>query len=78
MRYEFKKIESLQLEISSNCNASCPQCPRNFYGGKTVEDLPLITWTLNDLQQILTTQFVQQLKFVYFCGTYGDPMINKD
>ena len=77
MRYEFKKIESLQLEISSNCNASCPQCPRNFYGGKTVEDLPLITWTLNDLQQILTTQFVQQLKFVYFCGTYGDPMINK-
>lgn len=78
MTYRFKDIRSLELEITSNCNAACPQCPRNYYGGETAEDLPLISWTLQDLQKILPLDLVRQLEFVYFCGTYGDPMFNRD
>jgi MoaA/NifB/PqqE/SkfB family radical SAM enzyme len=78
MRYTYKDIKSLQLEITSNCNAACPQCPRNYHGGNTISELPLITWTLSDLKKILDKNFLKQLKFVYFCGTYGDPMFNKD
>ena len=77
MKYQFDSIQILQLEITTNCNASCPQCPRNNYGGRTISELPLITWSMQDMQTVLSVQFVKQLKFVYFCGTYGDPMFNK-
>jgi len=78
MKYSLKAIKSVQLEISSNCNAACPQCPRNYYGGETISDLPLINWSTEDLKNILSVNFVQQLEFIYFCGTYGDPMFNKN
>ena len=78
MTYSFKTVKSIQLEISSYCNAACPQCPRNYYGGETIGDLPLVNWSLEDLKKILSVNFVQQLEFVYFCGTYGDPMYNKN
>jgi MoaA/NifB/PqqE/SkfB family radical SAM enzyme len=74
--YSFDQIQSLQLEISTYCNASCPQCPRNFFGGKTIPDLPLKKWTLNDFKNIFTIDFLKQLKQIYLCGTYGDPMTN--
>ena len=78
MRYVYQNIQSLQLEISSHCNVACPQCPRNHYGGPTVADLPLINWSLQDLKNILDIDFINQLEFIYFCGTYGDPMFNKN
>ena len=78
MTYRFDQIKRLQLEISSNCNVSCPQCPRNYYGGDTISELPLVNWSLSQLQHVMSAKFVKQLDFVYFCGTYGDPMFNKN
>jgi MoaA/NifB/PqqE/SkfB family radical SAM enzyme len=78
MKYHLADVRSVELEISSHCNAACPQCPRNHHGGATVSDLPLTNWTLSDLQRALAPEFVKQLEFVYFCGTYGDPMFNKN
>ena len=77
MKYQYSQVKFLQLEISSYCNVACPQCPRNHYGGPVVEDLPLVNWTLQDLQTALDVNFVRQLNQIYFCGTYGDPMFNK-
>lgn len=74
--YSFDEIQSVQLEISTHCNAACPQCPRNFFGGRTLPDLPLRKLTLNDIKSIFTLDFLKQLKQIYFCGTYGDPMTN--
>jgi MoaA/NifB/PqqE/SkfB family radical SAM enzyme len=76
MNYSFDTIRNIELEISTYCNAACPQCPRNNYGGKTIENLPLINWDLADLKRALGIDFVQQLELVYFCGTYGDPLMN--
>lgn len=74
--YSLKDVVSIQLEISTYCNAACPQCPRNFFGGKTIPDLPLRAWTLDDVKNLFTLDFLHQLKQIYLCGTYGDPMTN--
>lgn len=74
--YDYSSIRHVQLEITTKCNAACPQCPRNHHGGPTIKSLPMITWSLADLQQALSIKFVQQLESIYFCGTYGDPMMN--
>lgn len=74
--YQFCDIKTVQIEISSYCNAACPQCPRNYFGGKTIPTLPLRKWNFHDFKKIFTKDFIEQLTQVYFCGTYGDPMTN--
>jgi MoaA/NifB/PqqE/SkfB family radical SAM enzyme len=76
--FKFNEIKILQLEISNYCNASCPQCPRNYFGGKTIPTLPLRKWNMADFKTIFTTDLLENLQQVYFCGTYGDPMTNKN
>jgi MoaA/NifB/PqqE/SkfB family radical SAM enzyme len=78
MTYSYSNIKSVEIEISTYCNAACPQCPRNNYGGKTIDSLPLINWSLEQLQSVFTEQFVKQLDMVYFCGTYGDALMNNN
>ncbi len=78
MAYSLKNIESIQLEISNKCNARCPQCPRNDYGGKTIKSLSLHDISLFELQSFLPLEDMNNLNFIYFCGTYGDPVINKE
>jgi MoaA/NifB/PqqE/SkfB family radical SAM enzyme len=76
MDFSYQDIRVLQAEISSDCNAACPQCPRNIYGGKTIPNLPIKRWTFEDLPKMFRNNFVAQLDLIYFCGTYGDPMMN--
>jgi len=76
MNFSYQKIKVLQAEITSNCNASCPQCPRNVYGGSTVPNLPITHWDTKDLPKMFRDDFVGNLDMVYLCGTYGDPMMH--
>lgn len=76
MQFSYQNIRVLQAEITSDCNAACPQCPRNMYGGKTIPNLPINRWLVNDLPKMFRNNFVNQLELIYFCGTYGDPMMN--
>ena len=78
MPFNYNNIKKIEWEISTHCNARCPQCPRNDYGGVTVPSLPLINVSLETAKSILPIEFIQQLQEVYFCGTYGDPCMNKD
>lgn len=71
------QVQSLQLEISNYCNAACPQCPRNFFGGKTLHTLPLRKWSFSEFKKIIPLDELTELKQIYFCGTYGDPMTNQ-
>lgn len=73
---QYENIKKIQLEISTHCNAACPQCPRNYYGGGTITTLPLKNWSLSEFKKIFTEKLLYQLEQVYFCGTYGDPMSN--
>jgi MoaA/NifB/PqqE/SkfB family radical SAM enzyme len=75
--YNFSQIQSLQLEITNHCNAACPQCPRNFFGGAVIPTLPLQRWSAKTFQRTVSS-LIPQLTDLYFCGTYGDPCTNSE
>ena len=76
MIYNFSEITGLHLEISSNCNAACPLCPRNYLGypmnlGYVEHDM-----TLAEAQKIFPTTFLAQLKNIEINGNFGDMVMN--
>jgi MoaA/NifB/PqqE/SkfB family radical SAM enzyme len=78
MIYDYKDITTVHLEITAKCNASCPMCGRNKFGGPYNEFLPLTELSLADLQTIMPVDFVKRLKRLYMCGNYGDPIVADD
>jgi len=71
-------IKNLELEITTKCNARCPQCVRNYYGSTTWDNLPIIDMSLDDFKAGMPTEIWKTLKHVKFCGTYGDPLMHND
>jgi len=72
------EIEAIHLEVTDNCNAACPQCARNKLGGIVNPMLPQRELFLDDIKKILPEHFVSQLKRLYMCGNYGDPIVARD
>ena len=70
--------ESIEIELTTRCNASCPQCSRNYFGGKVWPSLPMVDLTLDFLKEKFSKQFLSTLKTVELIGTYCDPCIHKD
>ena len=74
--FSFQDLKQIHLEITNRCQASCPMCSRNHHGGL---ENPLIKnndWTIQDFQKILSPTVLHQLESFYFCGNFGDPIIN--
>lgn len=69
---------SFELEITTRCNASCPQCSRNYYGGSTWPTLPIVDLSLSWLKEKFSKDFLSSLNMVRLVGTYGDPCMHKD
>lgn len=76
--FKFEQLEAAHLEITSRCQASCPMCPRNYHGGQENPNLKIADWTYDDFKKIFTEEVLSQLKSIYFCGNFGDPIINDD
>jgi MoaA/NifB/PqqE/SkfB family radical SAM enzyme len=76
--YTYESIRSVHLELTSKCNASCPMCARNKFGGPDNEFLPNTELSLIDIKRIMSIDFVQQLDRLYLCGNYGDPIVAND
>lgn len=76
--FQFNELKSIHLEITSRCQASCPMCPRTFHGGVENPNLVLNDWTYEDFTKIFTQEVYDQLEMIYFCGNFGDPIMNKD
>lgn len=76
--FSFQDLKQVHLEITTRCQASCPMCSRNYHGGLENPNLKLADWTINEFQQIFNNDLIEQLSGVYFCGNFGDPIINKD
>jgi MoaA/NifB/PqqE/SkfB family radical SAM enzyme len=72
------KIKAIHLEVTDHCNASCPQCARNKLGGAVNPNLPKKDLSLDDIKNILPADYVKNLKRLYMCGNYGDPIVAKD
>lgn len=76
--FNFSELKQIHLEITNNCQASCPMCSRNIHGGLENPLLKLNSWTLDDFKQIMTFEVLEQVTSYYFCGNFGDPILNND
>lgn len=76
--YKANEITTVHLEVTERCNASCPQCARNINGGEVNPHLKNAELSLDDVKIILKPEFVKQLKRLYMCGNYGDPISAND
>lgn len=76
--YKYSEITALHLEITSNCQASCPMCARNHHGGLPNPDLPVNDLSFNFIKNTLVSDFVNQLHTITLCGNFGDPILHKD
>jgi MoaA/NifB/PqqE/SkfB family radical SAM enzyme len=75
---EYKDIRDVHLEISTLCNASCPWCPRNFWGYPYNGGYPELYLTLDQSKKIFTKEFLNQLDSIRINGNYGDIVMNPE
>jgi len=74
----FDQVKHVHLEISSLCNASCPWCPRTFWGYPYNGGYPEVNLTLKQTRNIFTSNFLQQLNEIYINGNFGDIVMNPE
>ena len=69
----------LFMDVSTYCNAACPQCHRT--NPKTLEKndwLPLVQWSLEDFKKAFPLDDIDLVSHFHFCGTWGDPLMIKE
>ena len=67
------------IDLSTYCNAACPQCHRTNPNGLEKADwLELIQWDLNQFKKAFPKQILNSILMFEICGTWGDPCMNKD
>ena len=78
MMFKFDTIDEYQIEITTYCNAACPQCPRNINGQGINPFMPLTHLARTAIDQAFTAEHCQQLRQIFFCGSYGDPIMHPE
>ncbi len=76
--YTADQIRAIHFEVTTHCNARCPQCPRNIDGGARNPNLPLTQLYLEDAQRIFPAAEFPRLERVQVCGNYGDAVMARD
>ena len=71
------KISQIELELTTKCNAACPQCIRNYYGAYTWPSLPIVDMDIEWLKKSIPAEIWQGLEHIRLCGTYGDPCMHQ-
>ena len=67
------------VDLSTYCNAGCPQCHRtNPNGLDKVDWLPLVQWSLEEFQNTFSIEDMKLINRIEICGTWGDPFMAKD
>jgi MoaA/NifB/PqqE/SkfB family radical SAM enzyme len=74
----YKDIRDVHLEISSFCNASCPWCPRTFWGYPYNGGYPETNLSLTQARHIFQSEFLQQLTSIRINGNFGDIVMNPE
>ena len=78
MMYAAEDIRQVHLEISSECNAACPKCPRNLCGYPHNDGYEEHSMTLAEAQRIFSPAFLLQLDQITINGNFGDIVMNTD
>ena len=70
---KLSEVRSVHIELTTNCNARCPMCMRNYRGSEFNSGYPLCELGLLDFKKILPPSLLPQLtKGVSFNGNLGD------
>jgi len=78
MKWDYKNLHVF-LDVSTYCNAGCPQCHRTNPEGLGKEDwLPLIQWDLATFKKAFPLDELKNVMEFKFCGTWGDPVMCKE
>ena len=56
------QICHVHVELTTKCNARCPQCPRNFFGMDYNSGYPVTELTFDNFRHIFTDQLLDQLR----------------
>ena len=76
--YKHKKLIAW-IDISTYCNARCPQCHRNDINGLgKAKWLPLIQWSIEQFKNAYPPKSMKLISKFEICGTWGDPIMVKD
>lgn len=75
---KFEDIRDVHLEISSLCNASCPWCPRTFWGYPHNGGYPEVNFSLDNAHQVFAPEFLRQLISININGNFGDIVMNPE
>jgi hypothetical protein len=51
-------------------------CIRNYHGGIINPNLKLTDISIDEFKNIITCKVLQQIRNIYFCGNYGDPIMS--
>ena len=76
--FNVDRIQEYQIEITSYCNAACPQCPRNENGQGINPRMPLCHMDRQVIDRTFTTDVCNGLHQIFFCGSYGDPIMHPE
>ena len=76
--FNIEDIEKIEIELTTQCQASCPMCSRNFHGLIKNKNVKNISWTLDEFKNIIDLEILNYVQIINFCGAYGDPLICKD
>ena len=76
--FKFNELRQIHLEITNNCQAHCPMCSRNRHGGIENPLIKINNWTLEQFQNTINQEVLDQVEALYFCGNFGDPLLNND
>ncbi len=74
-----QEITGIHAEFTDKCNSGCPMCPRYInHGSELNPNLPKTEVTLDQFKDWFSPNFIKNLKKLYACGNYGDPIAAKD
>jgi len=76
--YKIGKLNT-SVGLSTFCNAKCPQCHRtNPRGLDKAPWLPLVNWDFAGFKKAFPPEKMKLFNEIQLCGTWGDPVMNKD
>jgi MoaA/NifB/PqqE/SkfB family radical SAM enzyme len=76
--YSLDTIRKCHVELTTRCNAACPQCPRNYPDGSQNENLPDAELDLQYFKDRVPARLFKNVNTWQFCGNYGDPAVARD
>jgi MoaA/NifB/PqqE/SkfB family radical SAM enzyme len=71
-------ITSMHIELTDKCQAACPMCPRNVFGGAERSHIKNVEISLAEFKQWFPREFLMNLTHLYACGNNGDPLLASD